>query len=143
MKLKEGLGRIHYGEELVEWGTGCKAGGFVFLSGVEGRDPSTNRPVKGVTAQTRLCLEKIKDRLEKAGTSTENIVKIVWYVSKRQFKEEFIRARDDWLARKAPSLIKNRSYASTLILDVGLALPDMLVEIDVIAIIPPKAAKRK
>jgi enamine deaminase RidA (YjgF/YER057c/UK114 family) len=137
--VKQGLGLIYYGGQLVEWGVGAKViqpAGFVFLSGVEGRDPETNRPVEGVRAQTRLALDKIKDRLGKAGTSIENVVKFVWYVARRDDKDEFIRSRDEWLAENAPKLLKERSYASTLLLDVGLALPDMLVEIDATAVIP-------
>jgi enamine deaminase RidA (YjgF/YER057c/UK114 family) len=139
--VKQGLGLIYYGGQLVEWGVGARVvqpAGFVFLSGVEGRDPETNRPVEGVRAQTRLALDKVRERLEKAGTSIENVVKFVWYVARREDRDEFIRCRDEWLAENAPKLLEERSYASTLLLDVGLALPDMLVEIDVIAVIPKK-----
>ncbi|MFN3622405.1 MAG: RidA family protein [Nitrososphaerales archaeon] len=136
---KEGLGLIHYGRQLVEWGVGAKVKGvkgFIFLSGSEGRDPATNRAVEGVRAQTRLALDKIKERLEKAGSSIDYVVKFVWYVSKREHRDEFIRARDEWLAENAPNLLKERAYASTLLLEIGLALPEMLVEVDAIAIIP-------
>ncbi len=136
---KEGLGLIYYGGQPVEWGVGAKVRdvkGFIFLSGSEGRDPATNKPVRGVRAQTRLALDKVKKRLEEAGSSIDNVVKFVWYVSKREYRDEFIKARDEWLAENAQRLLKERSYASTLLLDVGLALPDMLVEVDAIAIIP-------
>jgi enamine deaminase RidA (YjgF/YER057c/UK114 family) len=135
---KKGLGLIYYGGQLVEWGVGARvknAKGFVFLSGSEGRDPATNKPVEGVRAQTRLTLDKIKERLEKAGSSMDYVVKFVWYVAKREHKDEFIKARDEWLAENAPNLLKERSYASTLLVDVGLALPEMLVEVDAIAVI--------
>ncbi len=110
--------------------------GFIFLSGSEGRDPATNRAVEGVRDQTRLALDKIKERLEKAGSSIDYVVKFVWYVAKQEHRDEFIKARDEWLAENAPNLLKERSYASTLLLEVGLALPEMLVEVDSIAVIP-------
>lgn len=136
---KEGLGLIYYGGQLVEWGVGAKvkgAKGFIFLSGSEGRDPETNRAVEGVGAQTRLALDKIKERLEKAGSGIDYVVKFVWYVAKREYKDEFLKARDEWLDENAPNLLKERAYASTLLLDIGLAQPEMLVEVDAIAIIP-------
>lgn len=89
---------------------------------------------KEVRAQTRLTLDKIKKRLEKAGSSIDYVVKFVWYTAKREHKDEFIKARDEWLAEK-PNLLKERSYASTLLVDVRLALPEMLVEVDAIAVI--------
>jgi len=60
---------------------------------------------KEVRAQTRLTLDKIKKRLEKAGSSIDYVVKFVWYTAKREHKDEFIKARDEWLAEK-PNLLK-------------------------------------
>ncbi len=117
------------------WGKGAVAGGFVFLSGAEGRDDKTNVPVSGIKAQTELALERIRERLEEAGTSLENVVKFVWYLSDRSQEQAFYDARDGWLAKNAPNLFKERSYASTLLI-VGLARYDMLVEIDCIAYVP-------
>ena len=48
--VKQGLGLIYCGGQLVEWGVGARVvqlASFVFLSGVEGKDPETNRLVEG------------------------------------------------------------------------------------------------
>lgn len=132
---KRGLGKIVLGGKEMVWGKGAAAGGFVFLSGSEAREEKTNIPVSGIKAQTELALERIKERLEEAGTSIENVVKFVWYLADRSQEQAFYDARDGWLAKNAPNLFKDRSYASTLLV-VGLARYDMLVEIDCIAYIP-------
>jgi enamine deaminase RidA (YjgF/YER057c/UK114 family) len=129
---KRGLGKVvHAGREMV-WGKGAVAGGFVFLSGAEARADDTDEPVGGIAAQTELALERIKSRLEEAGARLDDVVKFVWYLTDRALEEEFYAARDGWLERNAPDLLHERSYASSLLI-VGLAKPDMLVEIDCIA----------
>jgi hypothetical protein len=48
--VKQGLGLIYCGGQLVEWGVGARVvqlASFVFLSGVEGKDLETNRLVEG------------------------------------------------------------------------------------------------
>ena len=129
MAEKRGLGKVvHAGREMV-WGKGAVAGGFVFLSGAEARADETDEPVEGVAAQTELALDRIKTRLEEAGARLDDVVKFVWYLTDRALEQEFYAARDGWLARHAPTLLEERSYASTLLI-VGLAKPDMLIEID-------------
>ena len=132
MAEKRGLGKVvHAGREMV-WGKGAVAGGFVFLSGAEARADDTDESVEGVAAQTELALDRIKTRLEEAGARLDDVVKFVWYLTDRALEQEFYAARDGWLARHAPTLLEERSYASTLLI-VGLAKPDMLVEIDCFA----------
>jgi enamine deaminase RidA (YjgF/YER057c/UK114 family) len=129
---KRGLGKVvHAGREMV-WGKGAVAGGFVFLSGAEARADDTDEPVEGIAAQTELALDRIKRRLDEAGARLDDVVKFVWYLTDRALEQEFYAARDGWLARHAPKLLEERSYASTLLI-VGLAKPEMLVEIDCIA----------
>ena len=132
MAEKRGLGKVvHAGREMV-WGKGAVAGGFVFLSGAEARADDTDEPIEGIAAQTELALDRIETRLAEAGARLDDVVKFVWYLTDRALEQEFYAARDGWLARRAPKLLEERSYASTLLI-VGLAKPDMLVEIDCIA----------
>ncbi len=132
MTAKRGLGLIDHAGELMVWGKGAAAGGFVFLSGAEARSSDTDEPVGGVKAQTELALDRIRERLGEAGATLDDVVKFVWYVTDRSLIEEFYEARDGWLGRNAPALLRERAYASTLLV-VGLAKEEMLVEIDCIA----------
>jgi enamine deaminase RidA (YjgF/YER057c/UK114 family) len=129
---KRGLGLITHAGQTMVWGKGAVAGDFVFLSGAEARADDTDTPVAGVKAQTELCLERIKQRLSEAGATLDDVVKFVWYLRERELIEDFYEARDGWLDRNCPSLVRERSYASTLLI-VGLAKEDMLVEIDCLA----------
>jgi enamine deaminase RidA (YjgF/YER057c/UK114 family) len=135
---KRGLGLIHHAGKIMPWGKGAVASGFVFLSGAEARSDSDDVPPKRMKAQVELVMERIKARLEEAGTSIDNTVKFVWYIADRSQMQDFYDARDGWLERNAPSMLKNRSYASTLLV-VGLARHDMLVEVDCIAFVPKPA----
>lgn len=128
------LGPVYHAGKRMPWGKGVVANGFVFLSGAEGRDPETDLPHPGIREQTRLALDRIKARLEEAGTSMENIVKATWYVVNRSDKVDFMKARDEWFAEHCPQMV--RHFAGTLLVGVGLDLPEMRVEIDVIAALP-------
>ena len=132
MSGKRGLGPIVQGGETMVWGKGAVANGFVFLSGAEARSDETDEPVEGVKAQTELALGRVKSRLTEAGARLEDVVKFVWYLRDRGLIPEFYEARDGWLEHECPELVRERSYASTLLI-VGLAKEDMLVEIDCIA----------
>jgi enamine deaminase RidA (YjgF/YER057c/UK114 family) len=123
---------IEHAGGLMQWGKGAAFGDFVFLSGAEARASDTDEPVEGVTAQTVLALERIKERLTEAGATLDQVVKFVWYLKDRDRIDEFYDARDGWLEQNAPKLLHERSYASTLLI-VGLAKEDMLVEIDCFA----------
>ncbi len=134
-RAKRGLGVIWHGGKLMPWGKGAVAGDFIFLSGAEARADDTDIPPRGIRAQTELALNRVEKRLEEAGSTLENVVKFVWYLANRADEEAFYEARDAWLGKHAPVLLRERSYASTLLI-VGLARPDMLVEVDCTAYVP-------
>ena len=46
-------------------------------------------------------------------------MKFVWSLTDRALEQEFYAARDGWLARHAPTLLAERSYASTLLIVCG------------------------
>lgn len=53
-----------------------KAGGFVYVSGQAALDPATSKPIHGTVAEeTRRTLENLKEILEAAGASLEDVVK--------------------------------------------------------------------
>lgn len=133
---KIGLGLLRRGERTLMYGKGAVAGGFVFLSGVEGVTDAEDRPVVGIETQTTLMLDRLRSYLADADAKLDQIVKAVWMVSDRALLPEFFAVRDAWMAEHAPQLRDERSFASTLTI-VGLATPEMLVEVDVIAHVGP------
>ncbi|MDE0107749.1 MAG: Rid family detoxifying hydrolase [Bryobacterales bacterium] len=53
-----------------------KAGGFVYVSGQAALDPDTSKPIHGTVAEeTRRTLENLKEILEAAGASLEDVIK--------------------------------------------------------------------
>ena len=53
-----------------------KAAGFVYVSGQAALDPATSKPIHGTVAEeTRRTLDNLKEILEAAGASLEDVVK--------------------------------------------------------------------
>lgn len=130
---------LSHGGERVGWGKGVVARGtFVFLSGVEGRDPETDLCNGTMGEQLEIIWDKIKERLEEFGTSCENIVQRMRFVT--DMDEWFRHAswyEQRWLRKNAPKLLENQP-AATLLCVPRLALPEMKIEVQVIAVIPDK-----
>jgi enamine deaminase RidA (YjgF/YER057c/UK114 family) len=126
---RRNLGPIVYGDQKMGWGKGIVAGGFVFLSGVEARLDDDGRLVDGVEAQTALCLARVEGRLREAGATFDDAVKLVWYVREAPLLADFFAVRDGWLELRYPEFLRERAYASTVVV-AELSFPDVLVEID-------------
>ena len=78
--------------------------------------------------QTRQILTIIKKALEEAGASLENVVRTRMYVTDISQWEQVGRAHGEFFGEIRP--------ASTMVEVSGLIDPDMLIEIEAIAIVP-------
>ncbi|MBW1799368.1 MAG: RidA family protein [Deltaproteobacteria bacterium] len=97
-----------------------------------------------VEDQTRLCFEKIKEAIEEAGSSLDNIVKM-WYYVVGDFPDglaysgtwqTICRVREAFLKEHAPEkCVENNPPTLDLLGVKHLALPDMVIEIAVQAVI--------
>jgi len=124
-----------YGEAKQDWGKAVVAGGFVFLSGVSGREMQTGKvKVPDVRVQTEAAWAKIKSILEEIGTSLDNIVKIIIYLRNAKDYDIYRAATCKFLEKECPDLLENPP-AMTLV-EAGLYQKEMLVEIDITAILP-------
>ena len=96
----------------------------------------------------RLSLIEIKERLEEFGTSLDNICHMWYYIKGPEFPNgvekdpkwlEAIRARDEfWVENGCPDLVSTKNPPPGTLLGIpSLALKDMLIEITVIAALPP------
>lgn len=136
----------YYGGDQMPWAEYVSAGKIVFLSGAEGRDvnkkqeypdgePAESPVHEGTEAQTWACLEKIAERVIKAGTTLENIAVINYYVTDRaNWPAVWTTCQRFWEAH-CPD-INARPRAGTLLTNIGLDRPDMLIEIEAIAYKP-------
>ena len=108
-------------------------GRMVFVRGQVGQDLGTavNVGVGDAAAQAEQAMANINQLLSEAGARLEHICKVTIYLTDPRFREAVYRTIGRWLRGVYP--------VSTGIVVAGLARPEWLVEIDVIAVIPDEA----
>jgi len=105
------------------------AGNRVFLRGQTGFDLDGKfHGVGDVAAQAEQAMSCVKALLEEAGARLEHICKVTIYITDRAYREPVYRVVGRWLKGVYP--------CSTGLIVNGLARPEMLMEIDVEAMIP-------
>ena len=150
IKKIPGFPVYHAGKKL-QFATGQAVrnmGGLVFLSSTEGTDPDTNKTRPGIKAQTKLALERIRDRLEEFGTSLDNILDM-WYfivgpefpkgvLGDQKWKDAAEVINEFWRENGVPKFCwENNPLGGTLLGISGLPKEGMLIEIRVVAALPP------
>jgi len=106
-----------------------RAGNRVFLRGQTGFDLDGNMTGVGdAAAQAENAMSCVKILLEESGAKLEHICKVTIYITDRSYREEVYEVVGRWL--------KGIHVCSTGLIVKGLALPEMMMEIDVEAIIP-------
>ena len=108
-------------------------GRMVFVRGQVGQDldTSVNVGIGDAAAQAEQAMANINQLLSEAGARLEHICKVTIYLTDPRFREAVYRTVGRWLRGVYP--------VSTGIVVAGLARPEWLVEIDVIAVIPDEA----
>ncbi len=105
--------------------TAIKTEQLIFVAGLAGHeDPDTGEEVKGIEAQTRQSFEIIKEVLEAAGSSLNDVVSAMVYLANRDDFPKMNEAYKAYFPKDPPA-------RATII--TGLVLPSMLVEIQCIA----------
>lgn len=106
-----------------------RAGNRVFLRGQTGLDLDGNMiGIGDPTAQAENAMKCVKILLEEAGAKLEHVCKTTIYITDRAYREPVYRVIGKWLKGVYP--------CSTGLIVKGLARPEMLMEIDVEAVIP-------
>ena len=105
-------------------------GRMVFVRGQVGQDLDTAASVAvgDAGAQADQAMSNIKQLLSEAGASLEHVCKVTIYLTDPRFREAVYRTVGRWLKGVFP--------VSTGVVVAGLARPEWLVEVDVIAVIP-------
>jgi 2-iminobutanoate/2-iminopropanoate deaminase len=112
------------------------AGNLVFCSGMSGRTMETGDVGSDdVVEQMKVALDKVRAALTEAGTSMDNIVKTVIYLKRLEDYGIMRKTEKEYWQKYAPRLVEEPP-ASTFMQPASLARPSMLIEIDVIALIP-------
>jgi len=124
--------RIHsdqVGEPPAEtWSNCLRVGNQVFIAGMTARSAEFDS-IDGVGAyeQARVIFTKIKNLIEAAGGTMADIVKVNIFVTDIDQRQEVWRARREFFTGDFP--------VSTLVEVSALALPEMEVEVEAVAIL--------
>ena len=103
-----------------------RSGNTVYLRGQTALDfDGTIVGVGDAAAQTENAMKCVKVLLEEAGASLSDICKITVYITDRAYREQVYRVIGKWLKGVHP--------VSTGLIVSGLARPEYLMEIDVVA----------
>lgn len=105
-----------------------RAGDMVFVRGQVGSDFEGN--VVGIgdpAAQADQAMKNVKQLLEEAGATLNDICKITVFITDRAYREPVYRTLGKWLKGVFP--------VSTGLIVQGLARPEWVMEIEVIAVI--------
>ncbi|MEP0072506.1 MAG: RidA family protein [Marinomonas sp.] len=105
------------------------AGNTVYVRGQVGTDFDGKLIGLGdPAAQAEQAMKNVKQLLEEAGSGLSHIVKTTTYITDPRFREPVYREVGRWLKGVYP--------ISTGLVVAGLAQPEWLMEIDIIAVIP-------
>jgi 2-iminobutanoate/2-iminopropanoate deaminase len=84
---------------------GVKAGGFLFLSAIRGRDPKTNTMPEDPLAQARQALRNLEAVLAGSGATLGHVVKVTLYLHDLERRKEFHRAWMEFFPVNPPARI--------------------------------------
>lgn len=113
------------------WSQAVKANGFLFIAGQASIDKDGKVVYVGdIVKQTEQTFENLKIALEEAGCTLEDVVQTNWYTTsiKGFFEKGASEVRRRYFKKNFPT--------STLVEIKRLAVPEMLVELQAIAILP-------
>ena len=134
MTKKKKTHLLSYAGQKQRFARSVVAGDFVFLSGSSGRTLETGEVSSDdVRDQTRVAMDKIRLALEEAGTSMENIVKVLIYFKDMKDYEVVKQTEFEYWEQHAPDLAAEPP-ASTVCEVASLSKSNMLVEFDVTAL---------
>lgn len=103
---------------------------LIFTSGQLGLLPDGTVP-QGAQLQAAVCFANIDAILGAAGAVRSHVVRINAFVTDRAHMHGYMAARDAWLVGQT------RLPASTLVIVSGFSRPEFVVEIEVVAAVPP------
>ncbi|MEK7435611.1 MAG: RidA family protein [Pseudomonadota bacterium] len=113
------------------WSNAIRAGEFLFMSGQISRaQDGVSIEGKDEYQQAKIIFTKIKNLVEAAGGTTQDVVKVTIYVVDIKQNKEVWRARQEFFEGDFP--------ASTLVEVSALGTPEVLVEVEAIAHIGAK-----
>jgi enamine deaminase RidA (YjgF/YER057c/UK114 family) len=112
-------------EKTVGYSRAVIDGDFAFVAGTTGYDYATMTMPPDVTSQSRNCFRTIEAALKEGGFAMADIIRATYYVTDAKDVDAHFAVCGEVLGDIRP--------AATLLIVVGLARPEMKVEIEVTA----------
>jgi 2-iminobutanoate/2-iminopropanoate deaminase len=110
------------------------AGNLIFVSGCQGQNDDTVTVDTDVfEEQMIIALDKVRKVMEDAGSCMDNIIKTMILLKDVSYYSRMRKTELEYYQKYAPKLVKDPP-ASTF-MEVGLAQPRFLVEIDVVGVV--------
>ena len=109
-------------------------GNLIFISGCQGANDETFEVETNIfEEQMVIALDKVRKAMEEAGSSMNNIVKILMLLKNLEDYPRMRKTELEYFQKYAPLLVENPP-AST-VMGVNLGKPEYLLEIDVTGVI--------
>ena len=109
-------------------------GNLIFVSGCQGQNDETVQVETDVfEEQMIVALDKVRRCMEEAGSSMDNVVKTLMLLKDVKDYPKMRKTELEYYQKHAPRLVEEPP-ASTF-MEVGLAKPEFLVEIDVVGVV--------
>ncbi len=113
------------------WSLGARAGDFVFVAGMQGVDPATNKLVPDPEARIRQAFLNIRTIAQSEGASLQDCVRLTVYVSDLKRVAPLVDKVQAGLWGKPP-------YPPRTMVEVRRLFDDDLIEIDSVFYAPQK-----
>jgi enamine deaminase RidA (YjgF/YER057c/UK114 family) len=114
-------------------------GELVVVAGQVGIGPDGKAAAGDVGAQTRQALDNVRAVVEAAGCTMRDVVRFQTFLTRAGDIPGFMKARQEAF----PGLFPDGVYPpNTLLVISGLVRPELLVEIEALAVRPARAARR-
>ena len=106
----------------------AKAGNTLYIAGQVAQDVNGNTVGKGdFETQVRQVYENLKNIVEEAGGTLQNIVKKTTYLTHYSYIETYRSVRNEYFPEPCPP--------NTLLIIDSLALPEYMIEIEAVAVL--------
>ena len=110
------------------------AGNLIFVSGCQGQNDDTVTVDTDVfEEQMIIALDKVRGAMEEAGSSMDNVIKTMMLLKDVRYYPRMRKTELEYYQKYAPKLVEDPP-ASTF-MEVNLAQPGFLVEIDVVGVV--------
>lgn len=130
----EKLAYPHVPAESAKFSRSVVVGNLIFLSGCQGANDETMEVETDVFEEQMVnALDKIRRAMEEAGSSMNNLVKVLMLFKNREDYPRMRKTELEYYQKYAPLLVENPPASTVMVANLGK--PEYLIEIDAIGVV--------